>query len=60
MGATDPASGYMAGLGSFARGQGVYELLDAKAQAINVQTMTQWNQQLRARQKELQQQKQAE
>jgi hypothetical protein len=56
----DPAAGYMAGLGAFARGQGVYEVEDAKARAINLQTMTQWNQQLRARQKELQEQKQQE
>jgi hypothetical protein len=50
----------MAGLGAFARGQGVYEVEHAQAQAINLQTMTQWNQQLRIRQKELQEQKQQE
>jgi hypothetical protein len=49
----DPASGYMAGLGAFARGRGVYEVEDAKAQAINLQTMLQWNQALRAEQKRL-------
>jgi hypothetical protein len=53
----DPASGYMAGLGAFARGRGVYEVEDAKAQAINLQTMIKWNQALRARQKQLDQDK---
>jgi hypothetical protein len=52
--AVDPAGGYMAGLGSFARGQGVYELLDAEAQAINTETMKKWNVELRARQQALQ------
>jgi hypothetical protein len=47
----DPASGYMAGLGSYARGQGVYELLDAKAQAINTDTMVKWNKALRQQQR---------
>jgi len=46
----DPASGYMAGLGSFARGQGVYQLEKAKADSINVDTMVKWNKALRARQ----------
>src|SRR4051812_48921313 len=59
-GAVDPAAGYMAGLGSFARGQGAYELLDAKAQAINFETMQKWNQALRVRQQQLQKDKQAE
>ncbi|MHC5544615.1 hypothetical protein ACYOEI_40810, partial [Singulisphaera rosea] len=49
----DPASGYMAGLGSYARGQGVYEVEDAKAQAINLDTMLKWNKALRARQQAL-------
>jgi hypothetical protein len=57
MGATDPAAGYMAGLGSFARGQGVYEVEDAKARAINLDTMTKWNKELRARQQQLKQEK---
>ncbi len=35
----DPASGYMAGLGAYARGQGVYQQDKAKADAINVDTM---------------------
>ncbi len=55
--ATDPAAGYMTGLGNYARGQGAYEVDDANAQAINNQTMIQWNQALRERQKELQEQK---
>jgi hypothetical protein len=59
-GATDPAAGYMAGLGAFARGQGVYEVDDAKAQQINLQTMLKWNKELRARQQQLQAQKQQE
>ena len=50
---TDPASGYMAGLGTFARDQGVYQVENAKAQAINLETMLKWNKALRARQKEL-------
>jgi hypothetical protein len=49
----DPASGYMAGLGSYARGQGVYEVEDAKARAINLDTMIKWNKALRERQKAL-------
>lgn len=49
----DPASGYMAGLGAYARGQGVYEVEDAKAQAINLDTTLKWNKALRARQKAL-------
>ena len=43
----DPASGYMAGLGSYARGQGVYEQEKAKADSINVDTMIKWNKALR-------------
>ena len=46
----DPAAGYMAGLGSYARGQGVYELDKAKADTINADTMIKWNKALRARQ----------
>jgi hypothetical protein len=59
-GAVDPAGGYMAGLGSFARGQGVYEVEHAQAQSINFDTMTKWNTALRARQAELQKQKEQE
>jgi hypothetical protein len=51
--ANDPAAGYMAGLGAFARGQGVYQVENAQAQAINLETMLKWNKALRARQKEL-------
>ena len=46
----DPGAGYMAGLGSFARGQGAYQLAKAQADAINVDTMAKWNKALRARQ----------
>lgn len=52
--AQDPASGYMAGLGSFARGEGAYEVQHAQAQSLNEQTAVRWNQELRARQQELQ------
>lgn len=57
----DPAAGYMAGLGSYARGQGVYQLDKAKADSINVDTMIKWNKALRARQAALriEQQKEA-
>ena len=55
-GATDPAGGYMAGLGSYARGQGAYQVENAQAQAINLETMLKWNKSLRARQAELRQQ----
>ena len=56
----DPAAGYMAGLGSFARGQGAYQLDKAKADAINVETMAKWNKALRARQPALREDKQKE
>ena len=56
----DPGAGYMAGLGSFARGQGAYQLDQAKADAINVETMVKWNQALRARQKALREEQQTE
>ena len=49
----DPAAGYMAGLGSYARGQGVYQLEKAKADSINADTMIKWNKALRARQRAL-------
>ena len=39
----DPASGYMAGLGSYARGQGAYEEAEARAQSINADTVIRWN-----------------
>jgi hypothetical protein len=47
----DPSSGYMAGLGSYARGQGVYQAEKAKADSINVDTMIKWNKALRSRQR---------
>jgi hypothetical protein len=50
----NPASGFMAGLGAYARGKGVYELNKAQADAINVKTMEEWNKALRARQIQLQ------
>jgi len=56
----DPAAGYMAGLGAYARGQGVYQLEKAKADAINVETMAKWNKALRARQAALREEKQKE
>jgi hypothetical protein len=52
---SDPAAGYMAGLGSFARSQGVYKLEKAKADSINADTMIKWNKALRARQAALRQ-----
>jgi hypothetical protein len=56
----DPAAGYMAGLGSYARGQGTYQLEKAKADAINVDTMIKWNKALRARQAALREEKRKE
>jgi hypothetical protein len=53
----DPGAGYMAGLGSFARGQGAYQEDRAKADAINVETMVKWNKALRARQAALREDK---
>src|SRR5271163_4465184 len=53
----DPGAGYMAGLGSFARGQGAYQLSKAQADAINVDTMAKWNKALRARQAALREDK---
>jgi hypothetical protein len=56
----DPAAGYMAGLGAYARGQGVYQLDQAKADAINVDTMIKWNKALRARQLALREERRKE
>jgi hypothetical protein len=50
----NPAAGYMAGLGAYARGEGEYEVNDAKAKQINEQTVEKWNKALRARQRALQ------
>ena len=47
---SSPEAGLMAGLGSYARGEGVYQLDQAKADAINADTMIKWNKALRARQ----------
>jgi hypothetical protein len=52
----DPAAGYMAGVGAYARGVGAYELLDAQAQSINADTIIKWNKALRERQREIQRQ----
>src|SRR4051794_14336167 len=52
-GGVDPAAGYMAGLGTFARDQGVYQVENARAQSINLDTMIKWNKELRARQQQL-------
>ena len=49
----DPGAGYMAGLGAYARSQGVYAIDKAKADAINLPTMIKWNQELRRRQIQL-------
>jgi len=53
----DPGAGYMAGLGSYARGQGIYQEEKAKADSINVDTMVKWNKALRARQAALREDK---
>jgi hypothetical protein len=47
----------MTGLGNYARGQGAYEVDDAKAQAINQETMVKWNQALREEQKRIDEQR---
>jgi hypothetical protein len=54
----DPQSGYMAGLGAYARGAGVYALDKAQADSINADTMIKWNKALRARQKALREEQQ--
>jgi hypothetical protein len=56
----DPAADYMAGLGSYARGQGGCQLEKAKADAINEVTMVKWNKALRARQLALREEKRKE
>jgi hypothetical protein len=56
----DPTAGYMAGLGAYARGAGVYERETAKADAIKVETMVKWNKALRARQLALREEKEKE
>jgi hypothetical protein len=56
----DPSAGYMAGLGSFARGKGAYLVDKAQADAINVDTMAKWNKALRARQAHVHEEQQKE
>lgn len=56
----NPQSGYMAGLGAYARGEGVYVLDQARANSINADTMIKWNKALRARQKALREEQQKE
>jgi hypothetical protein len=56
----DPGAGYMAGLGSYARGQGTYQVEKAKAESINVDTMIKWNKALHARQLALRDEKRKE
>jgi hypothetical protein len=47
----DPAAQYMTGLGSYARGQGVYLVDRAKARSINTDTAIKWNKALREQQR---------
>ncbi|AMV40747.1 hypothetical protein [Planctomyces sp. SH-PL62] len=49
----DPGAGFMAGLGAYSRGRGVYAVEKAQADALNLQTMIKWNQALRVRQAQL-------
>lgn len=57
----DPAAAYMTGLGSYARGQGVYLVDRAKARSINADTAIKWNKALREQQRlRLQDQKKQE
>lgn len=50
---TDPAAGYMTGLGNYRQSTGVYLEEQAKADAINVDTMLKWNKAMRERQRAL-------
>jgi hypothetical protein len=56
----NPMGSYMTGLGSYARGRGVYELDRAKAEAIDTDTAIKWNKALRARQRALRAEQQLE
>lgn len=47
----DPMAAYMTGLGSYARGRGVYLIDRAKARSIEVDTTVKWNKAVRERQK---------
>jgi hypothetical protein len=49
----DPAAAYMTGLGSYARGRGVYLVDQAEARSIDADTAIKWNKALRARQRAL-------
>jgi len=59
-GGGNPNATYMAGLGSYARNQGVYQQEKAQADSVNVDTMVKWNKALRARQVALNEDKQKE
>jgi hypothetical protein len=59
-GGGNPNATYMAGLGSYARNQGVYQQEQAQADSVNVDTMIKWNKALRARQAALNEDKQKE
>ena len=56
--ANNPNAGFMAGLGTLARDQGVYAVEKAQADSINADTMLKWNKALRARQKALREEQQ--
>ncbi|MHB1561238.1 MAG: hypothetical protein ACYC61_27650 [Isosphaeraceae bacterium] len=51
----DPAAAYMTGLGSYARGRGVYLIDRAKARSIEIDNTIKWNKAVRARQRVLRQ-----
>ncbi len=51
----DPAAAYMTGLGSYARGRGVYAIDRAKADSIQIDNTIKWNKAVRARQRVLRQ-----
>jgi hypothetical protein len=48
----DPAAAYITGLGSYARGRGVYLVDRAKAQSIAIDNAIKWNKAVRARQRQ--------
>lgn len=49
----DPAAGYMAGLGAYARGQGDYTLKAAQADAIERDSLIKWNKALMAQRRQV-------
>jgi hypothetical protein len=59
-GGGNPNATYMAGLGSYARDQGVYQQEQAQADSVNLDTMIKWNRALRARQLALNEDKRKE